>query len=74
MPAQRFGLADRGILRPGMTADLVLFDDSIMDQATFEAPTQTPQGIRAVFVAGQAVIAKGRATSARPGRALIARR
>jgi N-acyl-D-amino-acid deacylase len=72
MPAQRFGLADRGILRPGMTADLILFDDTILDRATFEAPTQMPAGIRSVFVAGQAVIAEGRGTSARPGRALIA--
>jgi len=74
MPAQRFGLADRGILRPGMTADLILFDDSILDQATFEEPTQMPTGIRSVFVAGQAVIAEGRGTSARPGKALIAGR
>ena len=74
MPAQRFGLADRGILRPGLTADLVLFDNSIMDQATFEEPTQMPRGIRAVFVAGEAVVADGRSTSARPGRALIAGR
>jgi N-acyl-D-amino-acid deacylase len=72
MPAQRFGLAHRGILRPGMTADLILFDDTIMDQATFEAPTEMPTGIRSVFVAGQAVIADGRSTLARPGRALIA--
>lgn len=72
MPAQRFALADRGILRPGMTADLVLFDDTIIDNATFEAPTEMPTGIRSVFVAGQAVIAEGRCTSARPGRALIA--
>jgi N-acyl-D-amino-acid deacylase len=72
MPAQRFALSDRGLLRPGMTADLVLFDDSIMDQATFEAPTLMPTGIRWVFVAGQAVIADGHGTSARPGRALIA--
>jgi N-acyl-D-amino-acid deacylase len=74
MPAQRFGLADRGILRPGMTADLVLFDDGILDQATFDEPTQMPTGIRSVFVAGQAVIAEGRVTSARPGKALIAER
>jgi N-acyl-D-amino-acid deacylase len=72
MPAQRFGLANRGILRPDMTADLILFDDTIIDQATFEAPTQMPKGIRSVFVAGQAVIADGRCTLARPGRALIA--
>lgn len=72
MPAQRFALADRGILRPGMTADLVLFDDTIIDNATFEAPTEMPTGIRSVFVAGKAVIADGRCTSARPGRALIA--
>jgi N-acyl-D-amino-acid deacylase len=72
MPAQRFGLADRGLLRPGMTADLVLFDDTIMDRATFEEPTHMPLGIRSVFVAGQAVIAEGRSTSARPGQALIA--
>ncbi|WFU41592.1 D-aminoacylase [Bradyrhizobium sp. CB82] len=72
MPAQRFGLADRGLLRPGMTADLVLFDDTIMDEATFEIPTLSPTGIRSVFVAGQAVIKDRQRTSARPGRTLIA--
>jgi N-acyl-D-amino-acid deacylase len=70
MPAQRFNLVDRGLLRPGLAADLVLFDDSILDTATFDRPTETPVGIRSVYVAGTAVIADGRPTSARPGRML----
>lgn len=70
MPAQRFGLSDRGILRPGMMADLTLFDETIMDKATFETPTEMPAGIRSVFVAGETVVADGRSTFARPGRAL----
>ncbi|WP_334535861.1 amidohydrolase family protein [Bradyrhizobium sp. AZCC 2230] len=70
MPAQRFGLSDRGILRPGMIADLTLFDETIMDKATFETPTEMPAGIRSVFVAGEAVVTDGRSTFARPGRAL----
>jgi len=68
--ARRFGLKDRGIIAPGMVADLVLFEDTIEDRATFDDPTQLPVGIENVWVAGQAVVEKGRPTGARPGRVL----
>ena len=70
MPAQRFGLATRGLIRPGMVADLVLFEDTLTDRATFEEPAQTPTGITDVWVAGQAVVAQGKTTGARPGKVL----
>lgn len=70
MAAQRFSLADRGILRPGMAADLVLFEEGISDHASFEDSTRLASGISHVFVNGEAVIADGRQTDARPGRVL----
>lgn len=70
MAAQRFSLHDRGLLRPAMAADLVLFEDAIADHATFENSTQMPSGISHVFVNGQAVIADGKPTGARNGRVL----
>ncbi|MBW4021538.1 MAG: D-aminoacylase [Proteobacteria bacterium] len=70
MPAQRFGLATRGLVRPGMMADLVMFEETVADRATFEEPAQTPAGITDVWVAGQAVVAQGKTTGARPGRVL----
>jgi N-acyl-D-amino-acid deacylase len=69
-PAARFGLADRGSLRLGGAADLVLFSPGARDGATFEQPTLPPVGIDRVWVAGAAVIVAGRATGARPGRVL----
>ena len=68
--AQRFGLNDRGLLRPGMAADLVLFEDGIEDRATFDEPTELASGVRQVWVAGEAVVADGRVTGRRPGRVL----
>lgn len=68
--AQRFGLLDRGVLRPGMAADLVLFESSVEDRATFDAPSELPAGIDAVWVAGERVVANGRVTGSRPGRVL----
>ena len=68
--AQRFSLFDRGLLRPGMAADLVLFEDGITDHATFEDSTQLASGIDYVFVNGEAVVADGRQTGKRPGRVL----
>ena len=68
--AQRFGLATRGLIRPGMVADLVLFEDTVTDRATFEEPAQTPTGITDVWVAGQPVVAQGKSTGARPGKVL----
>ena len=71
MPAAKFRLADRGMVRPGAFADLVVFDPArISDTATYEDPRRFPQGIRAVYVNGVAVARDGTHTGARPGRAL----
>jgi N-acyl-D-amino-acid deacylase len=70
--AQRMGLLDRGIIRPGMWADLVVFDpEKIIDKATFEAPHQFPEGISHVIVNGVTVIRNGEHTGAKPGRAVF---
>ena len=68
--AQRFSLGDRGLVRPGMVADLILFEDSIRDRATFDLPTELPAGVCHVWVAGEAIVADGRITGRRPGRVL----
>ncbi len=68
--AQRFSLGDRGLLRPGMAADLVLFEDGIEDRATFDDPTELASGVRHVWVAGDAIVSEGRVTGRRPGRML----
>jgi dihydroorotase/N-acyl-D-amino-acid deacylase len=71
LAAQRVGLARRGVLAPGMYADVVLFDPAtIVDHATFERPQQLATGVRHVFVNGVAVVADGVVTGALPGRAL----
>ncbi|HEX8267131.1 MAG TPA: amidohydrolase family protein, partial [Pyrinomonadaceae bacterium] len=68
LPAQTFGLKDRGLIREGFAADLVLFDEkTIADRATFENPHQYATGISRVFVNGKAVFAEGKMTAARPG-------
>jgi dihydroorotase/N-acyl-D-amino-acid deacylase len=70
-PAARVGLRDRGILRPGMAADITIFDPAtIRDVATFEDPNHYSVGIRHVYVNGRAVVANGAITSERPGRPL----
>ncbi|MFI0449031.1 amidohydrolase family protein [Actinomadura sp. 6N118] len=69
--ARRLKLADRGLIRPGYHADLVLFDPaSVRDTATFAEPRQQAEGIPYVFVGGVAVIGDGRHTGALPGRSL----
>jgi N-acyl-D-amino-acid deacylase len=71
LPAAQFGLTDRGVLRAGAYADLVLFDpETIADRATFEQPTLPAAGIAQVFVNGRCVWRDGAATGNRPGRAL----
>ncbi|HZG35486.1 MAG TPA: amidohydrolase family protein [Gaiellaceae bacterium] len=66
--AARFGLHDRGRLAVGLRADAVLLDpDAFVDTATFEEPRRSPPGVRAVWVAGEAVVRDGRPTGARPG-------
>ena len=70
-PAEVFGLADRGVVRPGAIADLVLFDpDEIMDQGTYEAPHRFPAGIHGVWVNGTPVVEHGSHNGARPGQVL----
>ncbi len=70
-PAAKFGFRDRGLLRAGMIADLVLFDPkTVIDVGTYEDPKHPPKGIAQVFVNGTAVVEQGKHTGARPGRAL----
>jgi N-acyl-D-amino-acid deacylase len=71
LPAAKFGLAGRGVIREGAFADLVVFDPvTVADLATYEEPRRFPAGIDAVVVNGVAVSRHGRHTGARPGRAL----
>jgi len=71
LPAQTFGLRDRGLIREGLAADLVIFDENtIVDQATFDKPHQFPLGISYVIVNGTPVVENNEVTTARPGMAL----
>jgi N-acyl-D-aspartate/D-glutamate deacylase len=71
LPAQTFGIHERGILRKGAFADITVFDyKKIMDRATFEDPFLKPGGIRYVFVNGVPVVREGEITGTRPGRVL----
>jgi N-acyl-D-amino-acid deacylase len=71
LPAHRMGIWDRGILRPGAYADVVVFDpEHIEDTATFEQPKQYPRGIATVIVNGRVVLDDGKRTAERPGRPL----
>jgi N-acyl-D-aspartate/D-glutamate deacylase len=56
LPAERFGIADSGVIAPGRRADLTVFDPArIGSAATYEQPELPPRGIRQVFIAGRAV-------------------
>ena len=69
--ATRLSIRDRGILQPGMFADVVVFDPlTIIDRATYERPHQISEGVRHVLVNGVAVVSDGRHTGATPGRAV----
>jgi N-acyl-D-amino-acid deacylase len=67
-PARRMGIRDRGVIRTGMKADLVLFDpDTVIDRATVDDPNAAPVGISHVWVNGRPVLEAGRITAERPG-------
>jgi len=71
LPARRLGLRDRGEIRPGAKADLVVFDAKrVADQATYEDPHRYPVGIEHVLVNGRFVIKDGEHTGSLPGRVL----
>jgi N-acyl-D-amino-acid deacylase len=71
LPAQRLGWKERGVIREGAFADLVLFDpDTVIDRSTFAKPFELPAGIERVFVNGELVWDAGKPTGARPGRVL----
>jgi dihydroorotase/N-acyl-D-amino-acid deacylase len=71
LPAQKLRLTDRGVIKQGMWADLVIFDPStVTDLATFERPNQLSRGMDYVLVNGVPVIAGGSMTQALPGRVL----
>ena len=72
LPARRVGLLDRGLLRPGMAADVTVFDpDRIIDRATFEEPNAYAEGVDTVVVNGKVVLDGGRMTGERSGRPLL---
>ena len=70
LTAKTFGLADRGQLREGYAADIVVFDENVDESATFEKPIQAAKGIDTVIVNGQPVWREGKPTGARPGKVL----
>jgi dihydroorotase/N-acyl-D-amino-acid deacylase len=68
LPAERFGLADRGLLAVGKVADLVVFDPAtVLDRATYDEPLLEPVGVRVVLVAGRIAVRDGAVTAARAG-------
>jgi N-acyl-D-aspartate/D-glutamate deacylase len=71
LPAQVLGIRDRGLLRGGFYADLVIYDPkTVIDKASFEQPNQYSSGIDYVLVNGEVVVEKGKVTGARPGKVL----
>jgi len=72
LPASRMRLQDRGILRTGMAADIVVFDpDRVRDRSTYSDPLHYSEGFPYVAVNGQLVVDGGKITSARPGRPIL---
>ena len=70
-PAQRMSMKDRGLVKEGLVADLVVFDpETVIDNATWEDPHQYPDGIPYVLVNGVAIVDEGKHTGARPGKVL----
>ncbi len=71
LPAQKLGLRDRGLIREGMWADVVVFNPkTVMDKATYEDPHRYPEGLKYVLVNGEIVVDNGEHTGALPGKVL----
>jgi N-acyl-D-amino-acid deacylase len=70
LPAQRFQLLDRGVIRPGLIADLALFSDEFLDRATFEDPQLTPTGLEGLWVNGVRTVKLGEILTELPGRVI----
>lgn len=71
LPAKRMGLEDRGLIKEGYKADMVIFDENeIIDQATFEAPHQYPKGIYMVLINGKMALSEGKLSDERYGEIL----
>lgn len=71
LPARAMGLSSKGLLRPGMDADIVVLDPSLVDaRSTFDSPTQFPVGIDHVIINGESVVKNGKVTGNRPGKVL----
>ncbi len=69
LPAQRLRLVDRGLIKAGMWADVVIFDPAtVRDLATFENPNQLSEGMEYVLVNGVPIVDQGKMTGALPGR------
>jgi len=74
LPAGRAGVSERGVLREGLYADVVIFDPAtIQDKATFDEPHQYPAGIDYVIVNGEMAVENGKLTGKRAGRVLRSR-
>ncbi len=69
--ANKLGIADRGVLKPGLFADVTIFDPAtVIDRSTYEKPFAYPDGLVHVIVNGVSVLENGKPTGAKPGRAL----
>jgi N-acyl-D-amino-acid deacylase len=74
LPARTFRFRDRGLIREGMAADLVLFDpEKVQDKATYQQPHQYTEGFDLVLVNGVPVVENGKVSGARPGKILRGR-
>lgn len=72
LPARRLGRFDRGLIRPGSAADLVVFDpERVLDRATYREPHQYSEGVSYVVVRGQVVIDAGMDGGVKAGRVLL---
>ncbi len=72
LPAQVFRMQNRGVIRPGAYADIVIFDlDNLRDRATFVDPMQLSEGMVHVFVNGKAAVTDGKLTGVLAGQVLL---